>query len=107
MSLKKCTRSGPRFGLKLGYVVLGFEADRKRLLETGMYTPSDRERLVRRAALALFPVFSRFEPDDSSPSDRKGKTENLWRFTDFVILDSYAALLLLNEFERAVSIIAL
>ncbi len=48
----------------------------KRLLEAGAYTRSDRERLIRRAALALFPVFSRFEPDDASPSDRKNKTEN-------------------------------
>lgn len=46
------------------------------LLEKEDYTRRDRERLIRRAAITLFPVISRFEPEDTSKPDRRVKPEN-------------------------------
>lgn len=48
----------------------------KDLLGGDAYTPLLRERLVRRAAMALFPVISRFEPEDTFHFDRRVKAEN-------------------------------
>ena len=48
----------------------------KGIFERGTYTRLDRERLIRRAAMALFPVISRFEPEDHSHLDRRVKPED-------------------------------
>ncbi len=66
----------------------------------GGYLPLHRERLVRRAALALFPVFSRFEPDDVSPSRGKVKTENEKKM---VIIPKKLVLLEMMEFRPLIA----
>lgn len=48
----------------------------KGLLAGDTYTPWQRERLVRRAAIALSPVISRFEPDDTPQSRRYHKADD-------------------------------
>jgi hypothetical protein len=48
----------------------------KGLLEEDMYIPLQRERLARRTAMALFPVISRFEPDDALQSRRYCKADD-------------------------------
>jgi len=56
--------------------IYGLSVHIKGLLEKGAYTRMDRERLIRRAAIALFPVISRFEPDEASRSGRRHRVKN-------------------------------
>ncbi|MCP4453414.1 MAG: M28 family peptidase, partial [Planctomycetes bacterium] len=46
------------------------------LLEEGDYTRLDRERLIRRSAMALLPVIGRFEPEETHRLDRRVKAED-------------------------------